>query len=93
VIIWRDCACSGTRDSRATLLRGAEGWVEHRENGIVYCLDALRCMFSSGNVTEKARMARLRCRGEAVLDMFAGIGYYTLPLLVHAGAANPNPKS
>ena len=59
--------------------------MEHKENGIFYCLDITRCMFSSGNVTEKARMGALQCRGEALLDLFAGIGYYTLPLLTHAG--------
>ena len=59
--------------------------MEHKENGIFYCLDITRCMFSSGNVTEKARMGRLQCTGETVVDLFAGIGYYTLPLLVHAG--------
>ena len=77
--------CAGTRDSKAALLKGKTGWVEHRENGILYCLDVTRCMFSSGNVTEKARMGRLACCGEIVVDLFAGIGYYTLPLLVHAG--------
>ena len=44
-------------------------------------------MFSSGNVSEKARIARLDAGGEVVLDLFAGVGYWTLPLLVHAGAA------
>ena len=48
-------------------------------------LDVTRCMFSSGNGTEKARMGRLACCKETVVDLFAGIGYYTLPLLVHAG--------
>ena len=67
------------------LLKGSNGWVNHKENGILFCLDITRCMFSSGNVTEKARMGRLQCTGETVVDLFAGIGYYTLPLLVHAG--------
>ena len=77
--------CAGTRNSKAVLLKGKDGWVEHRENGILYCLDVTRCMFSSGNVTEKARMGRLAGCGETVVDLFAGIGYYTLPLLMHAG--------
>lgn len=76
---------SGTRDSQAQLVLGASSWVQHRENGIMYALDACLCMFSSGNVTERARMGQLRCTGETVVDLFAGIGYYTLPVLVHAG--------
>lgn len=71
------------------LLKGDNGWVEHKENGILYCLDVTRCMFSSGNVTEKARMGRLQCKGETIVDLFTGIGYYTLPLLVHAGMQSP----
>ena len=59
----------------------------HFENGLYYKLDAARIMFSSGNIDEKLRMAALDCRGETVVDMFAGIGYFTLPLAVHARAA------
>lgn len=65
----------------------APGWVEVRENGIVYGWDITRVMFSSGNVTEKARMANIGCRGEVIVDLFCGIGYYVLPFLVHGGAA------
>ncbi len=39
-------------------------------------------MFSTGNVTEKARVARFPVRGKVVVDMFVGIGYFTIPLLV-----------
>jgi tRNA wybutosine-synthesizing protein 2 len=44
-------------------------------------------MFCTGNVTEKLRVARLAARGETVVDLYAGIGYYTLPYLRHARAA------
>ena len=42
-------------------------------------------MFSSGNTTERQRMGRLDCAGETVVDLYAGIGYYTLPFLCKAG--------
>jgi tRNA wybutosine-synthesizing protein 2 len=58
----------------------------HKENGIFYKLDVAKVMFSSGNMEEKRRMASLDCHGETVADMFAGIGYFSLPLAVHAKA-------
>jgi len=64
------------------------GWVDVRENGLTYSFDLTKVMFSSGNVTEKSRMGHQSCAGEVVVDLFAGIGYYTVPLLHHAGAAH-----
>lgn len=61
---------------------GDSGWVDHRENGIIYSFDATKCMFSWGNLSEKLRMARLDCRNEVIVDLFAGIGYFVLPFLV-----------
>jgi tRNA G37 N-methylase Trm5 len=44
-------------------------------------------MFSRGNVTEKKRFGMsLVQSGENILDMYAGIGYYTLPALIHGKA-------
>jgi len=50
-------AATGTRDSQLELLLGGTSWVHHVENSIVYSFDAVKCMFSSGNVSEKLRMA------------------------------------
>ncbi|XP_075752859.1 tRNA wybutosine-synthesizing protein 2 homolog isoform X2 [Pelodiscus sinensis] len=77
----------GVRSPTVTLLLGQDGWVEHVDNGIRYTFDVTRCMFSPGNITEKLRVASLPCAGEVVADLYAGIGYFTLPYLVHAGAA------
>lgn len=33
------------------------------------------------------RIASLDCRGETVVDLYAGIGYYVIPYLVHSKAA------
>lgn len=90
-------ANTGTRDSQARLLLGGCGWVQHKEGGVVYSLDVTKCMFSSGNTSERQRTGKLACCGETVVDLYAGIGYYTLPFLCKAGAArviacewNPN---
>ena len=86
----REVRDNAVRESAAEVLwpSGADGWVDHRENGIIYSFDFTKCMFSSGNVTEKARIASFDCSGEVVVDMFAGIGYFTLPYLVKANAGH-----
>lgn len=58
------------------------------QGGIRYTLDPERVMFSSGNIDERLRMGRLDATGETVVDLFAGIGYFTIPLLKQAGAAH-----
>ncbi|NXP71642.1 TYW2 protein, partial [Ramphastos sulfuratus] len=77
----------GMRSPSVTLLLGQDGWVEHMDNGIRYTFDVTKCMFSAGNITEKLRVASLPCSGEVLVDLYAGIGYFTLPYLVHAEAA------
>lgn len=69
------------------LLYGSDTETTVSESGIKYHLDPTRVMFSSGNFDEKLRMASLDCRGETVVDMFAGIGYFTMPLAAKAWAA------
>jgi tRNA wybutosine-synthesizing protein 2 len=85
------------RTPRTRLLRGDCGEVCHREEGIRYRLDPSKVMFSQGNREEKARIAALikgSASPERVADMFAGIGYFTLPAAlagarVHAMELNP----
>lgn len=55
----------------------------HSENGIRYKLDPQKIMFSSGNLKERQRMATVSTTDETVVDLFAGIGYFTLPLAVY----------
>ncbi len=52
----------------------------HTEHGTEYALDLSELMFSPGNKAERTRMGEIVSSGEAVLDMFAGIGYFTLPM-------------
>lgn len=77
---------NGFRSSMVALLLGDSGWADHVDNGIHYMFDVTKCMFCSGNITEKLRLSKFDCRGETVVDLYAGIGYFVLPYLVHAGA-------
>ena len=56
----------------------------HKENGIRYKLDPQKIMFSSGNIDERIRMATISNENETVVDLFAGIGYFTMPMAVHS---------
>lgn len=75
------------RSSQAELLLG-EATVRFLDHGITYTFDATKVMFSSGNITERRRIGRIDMRGETVIDAYAGVGYYTFPMLVHAGATH-----
>lgn len=69
-----------TRRPAVEIIHGSETETVHVENGIRYHMDVTRVMFASGNIDERIRTAGLDCSGENVLDMFAGIGYFTIPL-------------
>ena len=58
------------------------------DHGMTYTFDAAKVMFSSGNITERRRIGNLDMRDEVVVDAYAGVGYYTFPMLMHAGAAH-----
>ena len=67
--------------------RGADGWVRVSQHGLVYTFDVTKVMFSRGNVNERRRMGTVPAKGETAVDLYAGIGYFTVPLLAQAGVA------
>jgi len=74
------------RSSQAQLLLGTSSWVELLDFGVKFGFDACKVMYSSGNVTERHRIGNMDLKGETIVDCYAGIGYYTLPMLVRGGA-------
>jgi len=52
----------------------------HKEHKCIYKLDVSKVMFSKGNKFEKIRIVKQVKKGEIVVDMFAGIGYFTIPI-------------
>jgi tRNA G37 N-methylase Trm5 len=82
---------SGTRQSGFQVLWSSNGisrsnWITVTEQGIRQSFDLTRVMFSRGNISEKIRFGNLVRPGEMVLDLYAGIGYFTLPALIQGKA-------
>ncbi|ELU07407.1 hypothetical protein CAPTEDRAFT_223268 [Capitella teleta] len=74
------------RTPQVELVVGENGWIQQIDNHIKFTYNVTKCMFSVGNITEKLRIASWNCSDETVVDLYAGIGYFTLPYLVHANA-------
>ena len=87
------------REPNVEIIYGSKNTVTvHRENEIRYKLDPQKIMFSSGNMDERIRMANISNEKETVVDLFAGIGYFTLPIAVYSRpkkifACEKNPVS
>ncbi len=77
----------GRRREPSVRVVAGEGDTEtvHLEGGVRYGLDLAEVMFSPGNKAERQHMGQVVAADEHVFDMFAGIGYFALPMAV-AGA-------
>ncbi len=58
--------------------------VKHKEHEVLYKFDFTKIMFSMGNLSERRFLATLVEDNEIVVDMFAGIGYFSLPIAKHS---------
>lgn len=66
----------------------------HKDSGFFFKLDVAKIMWSKGNHYERQRMMKIVRKKDLVLDMFAGIGYWTIPIAkkvkkVYAVEINP----
>ncbi len=58
--------------------------MEHKEHGVIYRFDFTKIMFSMGNLNERKFLSTLVKENEVIVDMFAGIGYFSLPIAKHS---------
>jgi len=96
-VLAREGISGAHREPEVRVLAG-EGDTEtaHVEHGTTYAMDLAEVMFSPGNKAERARMGEVVSSGERVVDMFAGIGYFTLPMAragADVSAVERNPTS
>lgn len=56
----------------------------HNENNIRYKFDFTQIMFAKGNITERHYLPQLVQPEEIIVDMFAGIGYFSLGIAKYA---------
>lgn len=69
------------RKPEVEVIAGEKSFITlHKEGGCLFEIDISKSMFSKGNKAEKMRLASLIKPGETVIDMFAGIGYWTIPV-------------
>jgi tRNA (guanine37-N1)-methyltransferase len=80
--------------AKGTKIRGLE-WLAgkrktetcYRESGCVFRLDVSKVYFSPRLSHERARVAKLVETGEVVVNMFAGVGTFSIVIAKHSGAA------
>lgn len=84
------------RKPKLKILLGNDTKTIHKEHGILYDIDVSKVMFSKGNLYERKRLASLVKENEIIIDMFAGIGYFSLgigkyakPKIIYAIEKNP----
>jgi tRNA wybutosine-synthesizing protein 2 len=70
----------------------------NKEHGCKFLLDVSDIMWSQGNKNEKMRLAKMVRPGEIIVDMFAGIGYFSIILANYCKpkkiyAIDINPKA
>ncbi len=58
--------------------------VEHKEHECKFRFDVSKLMWSMGNMNERKRMYGQVKPGEVVVDFFAGLGYWVIPICKHA---------
>jgi tRNA wybutosine-synthesizing protein 2 len=72
------------REPEVDIILGEGTETIHKENHCLFKLDVSRIMWSKGNTTERRRISNIANEGETVVDLFAGIGYFSIPMALHS---------
>lgn len=67
------------RKPKIRILLGKETETIHHEGKCMYEIDVKKAMFSQGNLFERHRVSKKISKNEIIIDMFAGIGYFSIP--------------
>lgn len=70
----------------------------HKEHGCQFLLDVSEVMWSKGNKQERIRLTKLVKKSETIVDMFAGVGYFSIFIAKYCSpkkvyAIDINPKA
>src|SRR3989344_1744552 len=68
------------REPTVSVIAGNGTKTFHKENDVLYKIDVSKVMFSKGNLSERKRLLGKIKDRETIIDMFAGIGYFSLPI-------------
>ncbi len=69
------------REPEISVIAGNKNTITtHFENGCYYKFDICKIMFAKGNLSERVRIAKKVNHDEMIVDMFAGIGYFSVPI-------------
>jgi len=81
-------AAPGTKVRGLEWLAGREGTETcHRESGCAFCLDASKVYFSPRLSHERIRIAKLVKPDEVIVNMFAGVGTFSIVIAKNSKAA------
>jgi tRNA wybutosine-synthesizing protein 2 len=89
---------SATRKPDVEVIAGCGTITLHREHGCQFLIDVAESMWSKGNKEERIRLTKLAKPNETIVDMFAGIGYFSIFLAKYSKpkklyAVDINPKA
>jgi len=89
-----------TRKPNIEIIAGCKDFTQtlHKEHGCQFLIDVSEIMWSQGNKQERIRLIKLAKPKEVIVDMFAGIGYFSIFLAKYSKpkkiyAIDINPKA